>query len=196
VIPFINANFPDTFTVNITEGNGNGAVTYSATNGTSTGCGFDYKKLYSTTQGTCTVTVVKAGDRNYLPDTATAGMLLLSFVNNQPSPAVGSGPTIALSGQTSVTLDPNVAPTITSLSMYTAQAGVTQIIITGVGFDSNNLASITVKFWRNVVASGFTVNAQNTQITVTVPVGATTGKVTVTTPNGQAVSEFALTITP
>ncbi len=196
VIPFINVNFPDTFTVNVIEGNGNGAVSYSATNGTSTGCAFDYKKLYASTQGTCTVTVVKAGDRNYLPDTATAGMLLLSFVNNQPSPSVGSGPNIALSGQTSVTLDPNVAPTISSLSTYTAQAGVTSLIITGAGFDSSNLAGITVKFWRNVLGTGFTVNAQNSQITVTVPVGATTGKVTVTTPNGQAVSEFVLTITP
>jgi hypothetical protein len=196
VIPFLNVNFPDTFTVNVTEGNGNGAVTYTATNGTASGCAFDYKKIYSTTQGTCTVTVVKAGDRNYLPDTTTAGMYLLSFVTNQPSPSVGSGPTIALGGQTSVTLDPNVAPTITSLSTYTAQAGVTQIIITGVGFDSSNLAGITVKFWRNIIATGFTVNAQNTQITVTVPAGATTGKVTVTTPNGQAVSEFALTVTP
>lgn len=196
VIPFINVNFPDTFTVNVIEGNGNGAVSYSATNGTSTGCAFDYKKLYASTQGTCTVTVVKAGDRNYLPDTATAGMLLLSFANNQPSPSVGSGPNIALSGQTSVTLDPNVAPTISSLSTYTAQAGVTSLIITGAGFDSSNLAGITVKFWRNVLGTGFTVNAQNSQITVTVPVGATTGKVTVTTPNGQAVSEFVLTITP
>jgi hypothetical protein len=196
VIPFINVNFPDTFTVNVTEGNGNGAITYSATNGTSTGCGFDYKKLYAATQGTCTITVFKSGDRNYLPDTATAGMYLLSFVNNQPTAGVGSGPNIALSGQTSVTVDPNVAPTITSLSTYTAQAGVTQIVITGVGFDSSNLAGITVKFWRNIVASGFTVNAQNTEITVTVPAGATTGKVLVTTPNGQAVSEFALTITP
>jgi hypothetical protein len=196
VIPFLTVNFPDTFTVNVTEGNGNGAVTYTATNGTASGCAFDYKKLYSTTQGTCTVTVVKAGDRNYLPDTTTAGMYLLSFVINQPSPSVGSGPTIALGGQTSVTLDPNVAPTITSLSTYTAQAGVTQIIITGVGFDSSNLAGITVKFWRNVIATGITVNAQNTQITVTVPAGSTTGKVTVTTPNGQAVSEFALTVTP
>jgi hypothetical protein len=196
VIPFINVNFPDTFTVNVMEGNGNGAVTYTANNLTSTGCGFDYKKLYAATQGTCTITVYKAGDRNYLPDTATAGMYLLTFVNNQPSAGVGSGPNIALSGQTSVTVDPNVAPTITSLSTYTAQAGVTQIVITGVGFDSANLAGITVKFWRNIVASGFTVNAQNTEITVTVPAGATTGKVLVTTPNGQAVSEFALTITP
>lgn len=196
IIPFVNVNFPETFTVNVMEGNGNGAVTYSATNGTATGCAFDYKKLYSTTQGTCTVTVVKAGDRNYLPDTTTAGMLLLAFVINQPSAGIGSGPNIALSGQTSVTLDPNVAPTISSLSTYTAQAGVTTLVITGAGFDSSNLAGITVKFWRNVVASGFTVNAQNSQITVTVPAGATTGKVTVTTPNGQAVSEFALTITP
>ncbi len=196
VIPFVNVNFPDTFTVNVIEGSGNGAVTYTATNGTATGCAFDYKKLYSTTQGTCTVTVVKAGDRNYLPDTTTVGMLLLSFALNQPSAGVGSGPNIALSGATSVTLDPNVAPTISSLSTYTAQAGVTSLVITGAGFDSSNLAGITVKFWRNVFASGFTVNAQNTQITVTVPAGATTGKVVVTTPNGQAVSEFALTITP
>ena len=196
IIPFVNVNFPDTFTVNVMEGSGNGAVTYSATNGTATGCAFDYKKLYSTTQGTCTVTVVKAGDRNYLPDTTTAGMLLLAFVMNQPSAGIGSGPNIALSGQTSVTLDPNVAPTISSLSTYTAQAGVTTLVITGAGFDSSNLAGITVKFWRNVVASGFTVNAQNSEITVTVPAGATTGKVTVTTPNGQAVSEFVLTITP
>lgn len=196
VIPFVNVNFPETFTVNVIDGSGNGAVTYTATNGTATGCAFDYKKLYSTTQGTCTVTVVKAGDRNYLPDTTTVGMLLLSFALNQPSAGVGSGPNIALSGITSVTLDPNVAPTISSLSTLTAQAGVTSLVITGAGFDSANLAGITVKFWRNVVASGFTVNAQNTQITVTVPAGATTGKVTVTTPNGQAVSEFALTITP
>jgi hypothetical protein len=52
-----------------------------------------------------------------------------------------------------------------------------------------------VKFWRNRIATGFTVNAGNSEITVTVPVGATTGKVTVTTPNGIAVSELPLMIT-
>ncbi len=196
VIPFINTNYPETFTVNVTEGNGNGAVTFSAVNGTASGCAFDYKKLYTTSQGTCTVTIAKAGDRNYLPDTVTANVLFLAFVINQPSPAVGSGPTIALSGATSITLDPNAAPTISSLSTYTATAGSTQIIINGAGFNHLDLASITVKFWRNITASGFTVNAGDSQITVTVPVGATTGKVTVTTPNGIAVSELSLTITP
>jgi hypothetical protein len=196
VIPFINTNYPETFTVNVSEGNGNGAISYSTVNGTASGCAFDYKKLYTTSQGTCTVTVVKAGDRNYLPDTVTANVLFLAFVINQPSPAAGSGATIALSGATSITLDPNVAPSITSLSTYAATAGSTQLIINGAGFNQADIASITVKFWRNVVASGFTINAGNSQITVTVPAGATTGKVTVTTPNGMAVSELPLTITP
>jgi hypothetical protein len=195
-IPFVSANFPDTFTVNVTEGNGNGAMTYSVVNGTATGCGFDYKKLFAITQGTCTVTVFKAGDRNYLPDTVTAGIYLLTFINNQATQVLGSGPSIALTGETPIIRDPNVAPTISSLSTYTGTAGVTQIIIYGAGFDSSNLAGITVKFWRNVTASGFTVNVGNDQITVTIPAGATTGKVSVTTPNGIAVSELPLTITP
>jgi hypothetical protein len=196
VIPFINTNYPETYTVSVTEGNGTGAVTYSTVNGTASGCAFDYKKLYTTSQGTCTVTVTKAGDRNYLPDSVTANILFLAFVISQPSPAPGTGTTIALSGATAITLDPNVAPSITSLSTYTATAGSTQLVINGAGFNQADIASITVKFWRNVVASGFTINAGNSQITVTVPAGATTGKVTVTTPNGIAVSELPLTITP
>jgi hypothetical protein len=196
VIPFINTNYPETYTVSVTEGNGNGAITYATVNGTASGCAFDYKKLYTTSQGTCTVTVTKAGDRNYLPDSVTANILFLAFVMNQPSPASGSGTTIALSGATAITLDPNAAPSITSLSTYTATPGSTQLVINGAGFNQADIASITVKFWRNVVASGFTINAGNSQITVTVPAGATTGKVTVTTPNGIAVSELPLTITP
>jgi hypothetical protein len=85
---------------------------------------------------------------------------------------------------------------ITSLSTYTAQAGVTQIVITGTGFNILDTANIVVKFWRNKIATGFTVNAGNTEITVTVPIDAATGKVTVTTPNGLAVSELSLAITP
>jgi hypothetical protein len=131
-----------------------------------------------------------------LPDSVTANILFLAFVISQPSPAPGTGTTIALSGATAITLDPNVAPSITSLSTYTATAGSTQLVINGAGFNQADIASITVKFWRNVVASGFTINAGNSQITVTVPAGATTGKVTVTTPNGIAVSELPLTITP
>jgi hypothetical protein len=120
----------------------------------------------------------------------------LNFVVNQPDPSPSGGSAIALDGATSITRDVNVAPTITSLSTYTATAGSTQIVINGAGFNQADIASITVKFWRNVLASGFTINAGNSQITVTVPAGATTGKVIVTTPNGMAVSELPLTINP
>lgn len=191
-----NAGFPETMTLYMTGGSGNGAITYSYLGaGTASGCATDYKKVYSTTIGTCNIQVYRAGDRNYNPDTATAFVYFMNFVVSQPAPATGSGPTIAISGVTSLTLDPNQAPTISSLSTYTATAGVTSIIINGAGFDHNNLAGITVKFWRNQVASGLTVNSGDSQITVTVPAGATTGKVTVTTPNGIAVSELPLTVT-
>ena len=176
-------------------GSGTGAMSYSVSPGTASGCSIIGDTVTTTSEGSCLLTATRAQDQNYETKTATASIYFLNWqLLNSPAPAPGTGSTIALSGATSVTLDPNVAPTISSLSTYTAQAGVTSLVITGGGFDSSNLAGITVKFWRNVFASGFTVNAQNTQITVTVPAGATTGKVIVTTPNGQAVSEYTLTI--
>jgi hypothetical protein len=185
------------FTLTLQGGSGTGAVSESLTAGsTATGCAVANHIMTATTAGACNVLLKKAASRNYLVETQSASVYFLTWTINQPSPGVGSGSTIALSGQTSVTLDPNAAPTISSLSTYTAQAGVTSIVINGAGFDHNNLAGITVKFWRNQVASGFTVNSGDSQITVTVPAGATTGKVTVTTPNGIAVSELPLTVTP
>jgi hypothetical protein len=178
-------------------GSGTGAVTESLTAGsTATGCAISARILTSTTAGACNLQIKKAYSRNYFAETATVVIYLLNWVINQPTNQVGSGPTIALNGESSVTLDPNAAPMITSLSTYTAQAGVTQIVITGTGFNSLDTANIVVKFWRNKIATGFTVNAGNTEITVTVPIDTTTGKVTVTNPKGLAVSEFPLVIAP
>ena len=191
------ATFGVPFTISLLGGSGSGAVTESLTAGsTATGCVISARVLTSTTAGACNLQIKKAYSRNYLTETTTAVIYLLNWVINQPTNQVGSGPTIALNGESSVTRDPIAAPMITSLSTYTAQAGVTQIVIYGAGFNSLDTANIVVKFWRNKIASGFTVNAGNSEITVTVPVDATTGKVTVTTPNGLAVSELALTITP
>jgi hypothetical protein len=176
-------------------GSGTGGLSYTVSPGTASGCSITGDTITTTSEGSCYLTATRAQDQNYETKTASAFIYFLNWqLLNSPAPAPGTGSTIALTGATSVSLDSNVAPTISSLSTYTGTAGSTQLIIYGAGFDSSNLAGITVKFWRNVVASGFTVNAQNNQITVTIPAGATTGKVTVTTPNGQAVSEFALTI--
>ena len=84
---------------------------------------------------------------------------------------------------------------ISSLSTYTATAGVTSITIYGVGFNNAD-ASFEVKFWRGVNGTGFTVNPAKTEITVTVPAGTRTGKVIVVTSKGLAQSELPLTITP
>ena len=196
-IPYYNLTYPETLTLLVNGGNGSGHLTHSVTSGgTASGCAFDYRKLYTTSGGTCSIQVVKAGDRNYFSETLTASIYFLLFVINQPSNQAGGGATIGLSGATSITRDPNAAPTISSLSTYTGQAGVTQIQINGGGFNNLDPSANTVKFWRNVIASGFTVNAGGSVITVTIPAGATTGKVTVTTPNGIAVSEYSLVVTP
>jgi hypothetical protein len=119
----------------------------------------------------------------------------LLFVFNQPAPPAGSGPNIALSGENDVTVDIDLAPMITSLSTYAATAGVTSLLINGVGFNGSD-PLFELKFWRGIAGTGYTIDLAKTQITVTVPAGTRTGKVTVTTSKGLAVSEFSLVINP
>ncbi len=177
-------------------GSGTGAMSYTVSPGTASGCSIIGDTVTTTSEGSCLLTATRAQDQNYETKTTSAFIYFLDWrLLNSPAPAQGTGSTIALTGATSVTLDSNVAPTITGLSTYTGMAGSTQLIIYGAGFDHTNPSAITVKFWRNQIASSFTVSAGNNQITVTIPAGATTGKVTVTTPNGQAVSELPITIT-
>lgn len=177
-------------------GSGTGAMSYTVAPGTASGCSITGDTVTTTSEGSCLLTATRAQDQNYETKTTSAFIYFLNWqLLNSPAPAQGSGSTIALTGATSVSLDANVAPTISSLSTYTGMAGSTQLIIYGAGFDPLNPSGITVKFWRNQIASSFTVNPSGNQITVTIPAGATTGKVTVTTPNGQAVSEYAITIT-
>ena len=186
-LPFYNPTYPASMVFYITGGNGTGATTYSLLGGgNATGCTFDYKNLSTSSVGTCQVQVVKSADRNFLADTATAYIYFVDFIINQPSPAVGSGPTIALSGSTSVQLDANVAPTISGMSASSGPVG-TIITITGGGFYFADPSKLSIKFWRNVGAVTYTI-VSDTSVTVIVPAGATTGRIIITTPNGQAAS--------
>jgi predicted extracellular nuclease len=72
------------------------------------------------------------------------------------------------------------APTITSFAPSNAPIG-TSLVITGTNF--TGATSVTI----NGLVAVFVVNS-NTQITATVPSGATTGSITVTTPGGTAAS--------
>jgi hypothetical protein len=72
--------------------------------------------------------------------------------------------------------------TITSFTPTFGPVG-TQVTIIGTGFTGATAVS-----FNNVNATTFTVNPAGTQITATVPTGATTGKIKVTTPSGSATS--------
>ena len=195
-IPWINTNYPDTFTINFTSTAGNQTIRYSTTNGTASGCALDYKKIYTTSQGTCFVTITRAGDRNFLPDTITATIFFLAWVNSQPTNQIGSGNTIAINGVTSYSVDTTTPPSITTLSttLLSLGSGGT-FTINGTGFGASGL---TVKFWRNkvVTPTGSTATTITFNVSDIGSSGATTGRIAVTTVNGQDFSTDTLTITP
>ncbi len=83
---------------------------------------------------------------------------------------------------------PTPAPAISSFSPASGPVG-SSVILAGSGLTSAS----AVKF-NGVNASAFTVNS-DTQLTATVPTGATTGTIAVTTPGGTAVSSGTFTIT-
>jgi hypothetical protein len=194
-IPWINTNYPDTFTVEFLPAAGNQTVRYSATNGTASGCAFDYKKIATTSQGTCNITITRAADRNFTADTTTATIFFLTFVNSMPTGQVGSGSTIALNGATSLETSTVQPPSITGLSTLTLSLGAGgTFTITGTGFTG----TITVKFWRNKEISASSGNGTTIDIPVSsiASSGATSGRISVITAAGQAVSVDSLTITP
>jgi hypothetical protein len=88
---------------------------------------------------------------------------------------------------TNFTVTASPVPTITSFDPTSGPVG-TSVQVTGTGF----LGASAVKF--NNTDATFTVDS-NTQITATVPGGATTGPIAVTTPGGTAMSATNFTVT-
>jgi hypothetical protein len=82
-----------------------------------------------------------------------------------------------------------VVPGITTFAPASGPVG-TQVTITGSGF--TGASKVT---FGGAKAATYTVNS-GTQITATVPSGATTGNIAVTTAGGSASSRTAFTVTP
>ncbi|MCC3156481.1 T9SS type A sorting domain-containing protein [Hymenobacter sp. 15J16-1T3B] len=81
-------------------------------------------------------------------------------------------------------------PTIASFTPGNGPTNLTSVTLTG-----TNLTGTTAVSFNGTAAAGFTVNANGTSLTVTVPNGATTGPITVTTPQGTATSASNFTVT-
>ncbi|HET9248760.1 MAG TPA: IPT/TIG domain-containing protein, partial [Actinomycetota bacterium] len=88
---------------------------------------------------------------------------------------------------TNFTVTPSPVPTLSSFNPTSGTVG-TSVSIIGTGF----IGASAVRF--NGTSATFTVNS-NTQITATVPSGATTGPIAVTTPGGTATSTMSFTVT-
>ncbi|MGZ8612628.1 MAG: IPT/TIG domain-containing protein [Actinomycetota bacterium] len=84
------------------------------------------------------------------------------------------------------------APTITSFAPTCGPVG-TSVIITGTAFQDAPSAVSAVTF-NSTAATTFTVNS-DTQITATVPAGATSGAIAVTDSEGTATSTVSFTVT-
>jgi uncharacterized repeat protein (TIGR03803 family) len=80
-----------------------------------------------------------------------------------------------------------VTPTFTSFTPASGAVG-SKIVVTGKGLKQASKVTVGGK------AATYVVNS-DTQVTVTVPVGAVTGKIAITTPGGVATSKTAFTVT-
>ena len=97
---------------------------------------------------------------------------------------IGSGQS---AGSFAVSVPPAPAPTIASFAPGSGPVG-TSVVVTG-----TNLAGATALTFNGLTAS-FVVNSA-TQVTATVPTGATTGAIGVSTPNGTGSSAGNFTVT-
>jgi IPT/TIG domain len=139
----------------------------------------------------CGTTAVK-----FNTTTATA------FTVNSATSITATVPTGATTGKISVTNSVSTAtsaadfvvaglPTITSFTPAFGPVG-TSVKITGTNFSGTGFTTSSVKF-NTTTATTFHVDSA-TQITATVPTGATTGKITATTPGGTATSAANFTV--
>jgi len=118
-----------------------------------------------------------------------------AYTVNSATQITATVPAGATSGTLSVTTPGGTGSTsftvLPYLSTFTPGSGVvgTSVVLTGTSFTG----ALNVKF--NGVYASYIVNSA-TQITATVPAGATTGPITVRTPSGTATSLTDFTVTP
>ena len=194
------ATFGQPYSAYVYGGSGTGSITQTISAGTAQGCDSANGNISTSTQGTCILNATKAQDQNYETATVSAEIYFLIWQTNPPASNAGSGTNINLGGDTTYVVDPNQAPSISSVTYVPTYCvgpycSMAHFDIEGIGFGQQGNTNTIVKFWRNKVVVwedvAYTTNYvfSDTLIRIAnIPSGATTGKITITTANGIAVS--------
>jgi hypothetical protein len=197
-----------TYPINVYGGSTSGAVTRSLLAPGSAGCSLASSMFLSATSpGTCSVQAVKAGDTNYLSETATATIYWIQWSDAYATRAPSTPTEIVLNHSTAITKYNYETLTVTS---YQNSSGVTVTSIaassviriigdgfsptaayTEVTFANRDLDAIDLATGLQVLTDG----SGNNYLQLTLPAGITTGAITVNSPKGMAVGPV-LTIVP
>ena len=198
-------NSPTQITATVPTGATTGTITVTTPIGTATsatpfvvGAAPTITSFTPTTGPAGTVVVITGTDFTLASLLTFNGTAATTFTVNSPTQITATVPTGATTGVIGVTTPTGSgvstavftvipAPVITSFTPVFGRAG-TVVVLTG-----NNFTGATAVSFNGTNAPTFTVNS-NTQITVTVPVGATTGLITVTGLGGPGSSTTNFTV--
>jgi hypothetical protein len=189
------------YPLNVYGGSGPGAVVRTLVSAGTAGCALASNLIITATSvGTCSVQAVKAGTRNYFPETATATILWITWSANNAVQSLGGNHSIPITGGNRVIVRTETVTasafsdtaTPTSNAITSARVGTT-IRINSTGFAGLTTAQITATFrpYEDAVVSAVT----STYVQVVVPAGAVTGVIALDSPRGVAYTP-SFTISP
>jgi hypothetical protein len=102
-----NGTFGTPLALTTSGGSGTGAISYSAANGTATGCAVTGANLSSTSAGTCLITATKAADSTYSPISSTQTTVTLAKATRTLSFGSTTTYTLAYGATQTVTATPS-----------------------------------------------------------------------------------------
>jgi Concanavalin A-like lectin/glucanases superfamily len=196
---FVNSS---SYPINVYGGSTSAIASRSLIDSGTAGCVMDSSALVTAARvGTCSVRAVKAGDTNYLSETATATIYWIQW-SDAYATRVPSTPTeIVLNHQTGITKYSHDTLTVTSYTdtatvpntIASARVGQT-IRIVGTGFSST--AAYTEVNFTNMEDMPTPSKIESTFIELAIPPGSQTGQVIVNMPGKSPAYGPVLTITP
>jgi hypothetical protein len=177
------------YPLNVYGGSGPGIITRTLVSAGSANCAIEGNFIIKAVNvGTCSVQAVKAGTRNYLPETATATILWITWSANNAVQSLGGNHSIPLTGGNQVIIR---TETVTASAFSDTGGGAissatrgTTIRINSTGFAGLTPAQITATF--RPYEDGVVTAVTSTYVEVVIPVGATTGVIALDSPRGVA----------